>query len=177
MRITRVLPLVLLSTFGPASSKSYSYPEHGFSMVVGSLHSVEKSVEDSQTTYTYAEGVEPADGVLWQMDVVNVTEGVDYTQISDVRKWLTDMWVRMISSGDIHPIGPVHESKDAAGNEVATFEAKLDSETDGKKIQTHLTVRYLAVVSTHRFYLISVLRNFDAKVNDFDFIDSFKLLK
>jgi hypothetical protein len=146
-------------------------------MVVGGLHSVEKSVDGSQTTYTYAEGVEPADGVLWQLDMVQVNEGVDYTQVPDVRKWLTDMWVRMISSGDIHPIGPVHDSKDADGNEVATFEAKLDSETEGKKIQTHLTVRYVAVVSTHRFYLISVLRNFDAKVNDFDFIDSFKLLK
>jgi hypothetical protein len=60
---------------------------------------------------------------------------------------------------------------------VATFEAKLDSETDGKKIQTHWTMRYVAAVSTSRFYNISVLRNFDAKVNDFDFIDSFKLLK
>jgi hypothetical protein len=146
-------------------------------MVVGSLHSVEKSVEDSRTTYTYAEGVEPADGVVWQMDMVQVSEGVDYTQVSDVRKWLTDMWVRMISSGNIHPIGPVHDSKDAAGNEVATFEAELDTETDGKKIQAHFTMRYVAVVSTHRFYLISVLRNFDEKVNDFDFIDSFKLLK
>jgi hypothetical protein len=71
----------------------------------------------------------------------------------------------------------LHYSKDAAGNEVATFEAKFDTETDGKEIQTHFTMRFVAAVSTSRFYKISVLRNFDAKVNDFDFIDSFKLLK
>jgi hypothetical protein len=174
---TLLLPLVLLSTFAPASSKTYSYPEHGFSMRVGGTPSVEKSVEDNLTTYTYSEGPESADGMVWQMDCVMVNEGVDYKQVKDVRLWLEDLWAHLVNAGNFHPDGPLHYSKDAAGNEVATFEAKLDSKTDGKKIQTHFTMRFVAAVSTSRFYKISVLRNFDAKVNDFDFIDSFRLLK
>ncbi len=174
---TTLLLLVLLSTFALASSKTYSYPEHGFSMRVGGTPSVEKSGEDSLTTYTYSEGPESVDGMVWQMDMITVNEGVDYKQVPDVRKWMTDMWAHMVSGKPFHPDGPLHYSKDAAGNEVVTFEAKLDSETDGKKIQTHFTMRFVAAVSTSRFYKLAVMRNFDAKVNDFDFIDSFKLLK
>jgi hypothetical protein len=176
--ITRLLPLVLLSTFALASGKTYEYPEHGFSMRVGP-RAVEKeeSVEDRMTTYTYSEGPESVDGLEWQMDMVTVNEGMDYKQVPDVRKWMTDMWAHMVNDKPFHPDGPLHYSKDTAGNEVVTFEAKLDSETDGKKIQTHFTMRFVAAVSTSRFYKISVLRNFGEKVNDFDFIDSFKLVK
>jgi hypothetical protein len=177
--ITRLLPLVLLSTFALASGKTYEYPEHGFSMRVGGHGAVEKqeSAEDRLTTYTYSEGVDPVDGLVWQMDMVTVNEGVDYKQVPDVREWMTNMWVNIVNGKSFHPDGPLQHSKDAAGNEVVTFEAKLDSETDGKKIQTHFTMRFVAAVSTSRFYKISVLRNFGAKVNDFDFIDGFKLVK
>jgi hypothetical protein len=166
---------VLLSTFALASSKTYEYPEHGFSMRVGGHGAVEKeeSVEDRLTTYTYPKGW----SLLTAWSGRWIWLGVDCKQVPDVRKWMTDMWAHMVSGSNFHPDGPVHYSKDAAGNEVVTFEAKLDSETDGKKIQTHFTMRFVAAVSTSSFYKISVLRNFGEKVNDFDFIDSFKLVK
>jgi len=115
--------------------------------------------------------------MVWQMDMVTVTEGVDYSQVKDAHSMIEDLWAHLVAKKNIDPIGPLHYSKDADGNEIATFEAALHSETDDKKIETHFTMRYVAVLSTRRLYEISVLRNFDEKINDFDFIDSFKLLK
>jgi hypothetical protein len=176
-RISLILLVVLVSTFAMAAShKTYEYPEHGFSMVLPIRNSVEKTVDGNEADYTYSESPEDGDGIVWQMDMIKVTEGVDYAQVKDVHKLLEDAWARMVAAKNIDPIGPLNYSKDADGNEVATFEATLHTVTDGKKIGTHFTMRYVAVVKTSRFYVISVLQNFDEKVND-DFINSFKLLK
>jgi|SRR5208282_2039348 len=178
MRLKSLVPLVLLlSTFALASHRTYSVPEHGFNIVVPARNDVKVDVDGSQTTYTYEEGPEDVDGMKWQMDMVNVTEGIDYAQVKDVQKMLEDIWAHLVAGKNFGPIGPLHYSKDVDGNEVATFEASMRTVTDGKKIETHFTMRLVAVVKTSRFYQISVLRNFDEKINDFDFIDSFKLVK
>ncbi len=174
----RVLVLLfLLPVLALASNRTYEYPSHGFSMVLPARNPVEADIDDNVTTYTYSEGEDSKDGLPWQMDMVMVTEGVDYAQVKDIHKMFEDLWARTVASKNFDPIGPLHYSKDADGNDVATFEAAMHTETDGKKITAHFTMRYVAVVKTSRFYEISVLRNFDEKVNDFDFINSFKLVK
>jgi len=168
-----ILLVVLSATAAFASHQTIEYKNQGFSVVLPIRTSPKLSTdEDGTFTLTYDDGMEP-----WQMRMVVVFNGVDYSKTTS-HKLLEDFWASTVSKKTMDPIGPIHFDKDAAGNERGTFEMTLHTPAsdDANATDTHVTMRFVAVVGSSRFYEISVLRNFGENVDDFDFINSFKLL-